>query len=106
MIYISGRITGNKNWKFDFRLAENQLIEKGYLREHIINPLKLESKMTLAKTWSNYMRNDIRQLVKCDEIYMLKGWRRSKGARLERKIAKGLGMKVIYQKQESIFERR
>lgn len=43
------------------------------------------------------MKEDICRLTLCDSIFMLKGWWRSKGARLERHIAKVLGMKIIYQ---------
>lgn len=44
-------------------------------------------------------RQDIKELIFCNSIYMLRGWWRSKGARLERHIAKVLGMKIIYQKE-------
>jgi hypothetical protein len=45
------------------------------------------------------MRNDIKHLINCDDIYMLRGWWRSKGARLERHIAKVLGLGIVYQKR-------
>lgn len=97
MIYISGRITGNKNWKKQFQQAEDYLLKLGFVE--IINPLKLESQVTIKKTYVNYMRNDIKHLINCDDIYMLRGWWRSKGARLERHIAKVLGLGIVYQKR-------
>lgn len=100
MIYISGRITGNKNFEQDFQKAEEELLEKGY--KVIINPLNLDEqvkKEVKNPTYTDYMRQDIEFLILCDEIYMLRGWWRSKGARLERHIAKVLGMKIIYQKR-------
>lgn len=100
MIYISGRITGNKNWKEEFNAAEKYLRSISY--RIIINPVEIaeivESECNKPK-WRDYMDIAIRNLMQCSAIYMLIGWRRSKGARLERKIAKAFGMKVIYQRK-------
>ena len=52
-IYISGGITGVKNWQ------------------------------------------DIKILARCNAICMLPGWKRSKGARLEYRIAKILNMQIL-----------
>lgn len=100
MIYISGRITGNKNWKKQFQQAEDYLKSNGY--KVIINPLNLAAQVNKEikhPTYIDYMKQDIEILILCDEIYMLRGWWRSKGAKLERHIAKVLGMKIIYQKR-------
>lgn len=100
MIYISGRITGNKNWEKQFKEAEEYLKSKGY--KVIINPLNLAEQVNKEiknATYTDYMKQDIEILILCDDIYMLRGWWRSKGARLERHIAKVLGMKIIYQKR-------
>lgn len=101
MIYISGRITGNKHWKEDFQKAEDYL--KVRYKGKIINPLQLdkESQEIWGKnpTYAQYMVHDIHELIFCNTIYMLRGWRRSKGARLEHHIAKVLGLKIIYQKR-------
>lgn len=100
MIYISGRITGNKNWKEQFQQAEEHLKSKGY--KVIINPLNLDEQVNKEiknPTYIDYMKQDIEILILCDEIYMLRGWWRSKGARLERHIAKVLGLGIVYQKR-------
>ena len=97
-IYISGRITGNKNWKKQFQQAEDFLLKLGFEKNEICNPLKLSA--ALGETsYINYMRNDIKHLINCSDIYMLRGWRRSKGARMERHIAKVLGLGIVYQKR-------
>ena len=50
------------------------------------------------------MRESIKALATTDKIYMLKGWEDSKGAKLERVIAQGLDIPILYEedkKQES-----
>ena len=37
------------------------------------------------------------KLSMCDAIYMLNGWERSKGAKLEKQFAETLGMRIFYQ---------
>lgn len=103
MIYISGRITGNKNWQSDFQKAEDYL-KKTFDELKIVNPLHLDKAVQKIygenTTYKQYMIHDIHELIFCNQIYMLRGWWRSKGARLERHIAKVLGMKIIYQKRK------
>lgn len=103
MIYISGRITKNKNWEKDFQKAEEYLVKLGFSKYEIKNPLNLDKES--KEIWGNnptyvqYMIHDIHELIFCTDIYMLRGWWRSKGARLERHIAKVLGLGIIYQKR-------
>lgn len=89
-IYISGPITNNPDFKKDFEEAERRLKEKGF---EPVNPAKTEIE---DGTWKDYMKADIKQLVDCDGIYMLSGWSKSRGARLERSIAIELDMQVTY----------
>lgn len=93
-IYISGPITKNPDYKQDFMNAEAELNRMFHHKADIINPVFL----TTVKngSWEFYMRVCLKALADCDTIFMLKGWRRSKGARLEYKIAKKLNMKVLY----------
>ena len=46
-------------------------------------------------TYTEYMREDIKILARCNAICMLPGWKRSKGARLEYRIAKILNMQIM-----------
>jgi len=47
------------------------------------------------KSWESYMRECIEALIKCNAIYLKKGWELSEGARLEFTIASKLKMKII-----------
>lgn len=79
------------------------MVKKGFTKEQIKNPLTMDKEANEIwgdnPTYAQYMINDIHELIFCSHIYMLRGWKRSKGARLEHHIAKVLGMKIIYQKR-------
>ena len=89
-VYISGSITKDPDYRAHFARAEEKL-RRQHL--HVFNPAKLGADPN--KTWAEYMRQDIRQLLTCSAIYMLKGWRKSKGARLEYRIAKALDLVIM-----------
>lgn len=114
--YVSGPITGSDDYEARFSEAirflqkENEEIAKTYpfaigqkLKTRIfINPVeenkKRFSSVTEEPIWSDYMREDIKLLCDCDEIYMMKGWEKSKGARAEKRIAEMLGLTIRYEK--------
>lgn len=103
MIYISGPITKNKNFKKDFTEAENHLRRTRF--DFIKNPLHIYENLTEripCPTYEQILIEDINNLVYCDKIYLLRGWWKSKGARLERRIAKTLKMDIIYQKKRKV----
>lgn len=89
-VYISGPITGVLDYKEKFGLIEASLKLEGY---ETINPAKVN--LGENATWEDYMRHDIKSLCDCDAIFMMKGWQRSKGARVENYMAKKLGLLVI-----------
>jgi hypothetical protein len=89
-VYIAGKVSGEEYGKVveKFETAEKKLAKEGIT---VVNPTKL-----CKKTW-NYrkcMETCITELVKCDEIYLLPDWYDSKGAVLERNIARTIGMKI------------
>jgi hypothetical protein len=67
-IYISGKITGIESEARDlFESAEQFLEALGY---DPINPFKLNHNHD--KSWHAYMKEDVKALCECDEIYMLR----------------------------------
>lgn len=88
-VYISGKITGDADYKQKFKTAQNILESAGF---EVFNPAEQED---MGKSWTWYMRKDIAGLVECDAIFLLKDWEESKGARLEYYIAQQLEMKIF-----------
>ena len=90
--YIAGKITGlpKRNVKDKFNLVADELSAMGY---HVVRPVAVNDD---SKTWDDAVRNDIKQMLECDEVHMLPDWQDSRGAQLERDIALRLGMQVVY----------
>lgn len=98
-IYISGKITGQSNFKELFAVAEQELSKQGY---EVINPVNLQHNHD--KRWHSYMKSCLKAMLDCDAIYMLSNWMHSEGAIIERAVAESLNFKVIYQNYELIPE--
>ena len=91
-IYISGPMTGIRDYNRPlFKGVAESLMEIGY---DVFNPA--DSGLPEHLQWSEYLRHDIASLMKCDAIYMLPGWEKSRGARLEHHIASELSMRIYY----------
>lgn len=95
-IYISGKITGVENYAELFQVAETRLLARGH---QVVNPVKIEHNHDLS--WESYMREDIRQMLDCEAIYMLIGYTKSRGAKIEYSLAKTLNFKILYECFES-----
>ena len=94
-IYISGKITGTSDYIERFAAAEKRLKIDGH---KVVNPAKKNIGRE-GMTWGWYMRRCIKWLVDCEAIYLLRGWRKSPGARLEQQIAVALGMVIFSQEK-------
>lgn len=93
-IYISGPITGVDNYLDNFNAAEEYLKDLGY---EVINPARFNAVLP-ELDYEQYMKVDFALLDLCDSIYMLDGWRDSKGANREYGYALGKGLKFINNK--------
>lgn len=90
-IYISGPITGTKDYMQRFEKAEKELTEKGY---SVINPAKVNAMLPQDATWEEYIKVSLTLLSICTGVYMMPGWRESRGAVLEFMQARRNGMQI------------
>lgn len=93
-VYISGPITGLPYEEVEkaFNESEIRLKEQGH---EVVNPLN--NGLPRESTWSEHMRADLKLLLNCDAIYLLKGYQNSKGAMIEYDLARILHFDIIEQ---------
>lgn len=91
-VYICGPITGKPDDNKPAFLGAQRVID--VLGYHAINPHDI-CKDIEPKEWAACMKADLKVMVDCDYIVVLKGWDGSKGAQLEVKIARELMMPVF-----------
>jgi hypothetical protein len=94
-VYISGKISGLDITEVEQNFNNAAIFIKKRLREKPVNPLLF--KFPINPTWREYMRKGIRELTKCDSIYMLKNWQDSEGAKIEHYIAEKLNLNIYYE---------
>jgi len=80
-----------------FNDAEDKLRKAGWA--DIRNPARLAVNEYENLPRSLYLRSDLRQLLDCQAILLLRGWEQSKGARLEALIADEVGIRRVYEKE-------
>lgn len=92
-IYISGPMTGIKDYKSNFQKAETKLKKQGH---EVINPAYIDYVLPNA-SYEDYMNVDMFLLGMCDTIYMLKGWEKSCGANRELGYAMAKDYNVLHE---------
>lgn len=94
VIYLSGKITGQNNYKELFEEAKKDAEDK-FSGATIINPAEIS--LPEICEWEDYMSICLRLLDKANIIYLLDNWLESKGARKEYITAFQKGLKVYFQ---------
>lgn len=92
-IYISGKITGNKDYIMTFANAEALLKEK-FPGATVLNPAEVV--LPNLCDWDDYMVICLRLLDKATHIYMLDNWVQSRGACTEHLHALENDIKVLW----------
>ena len=100
LIYIAGPITGIEDFKERFERAKVEVARLGFEPVSPVDICKPFEDTGKEEIWLACMKLDIPALLNCHGIYLLRGWENSRGARLEKLIADGLDMLVLYQESE------
>lgn len=95
-VYIAGPMTGLPDLNFPAFHAEAAKLRA--MGHQVVNPAEVNPDQGMS--WTDCMRSDIAELVKCDAIRLLPGWEFSKGATLEEHIAERLGLQIILPQEE------
>lgn len=103
-VFLSGPMTNEPHYREIFNFFEDLFEYVGY---EVVNPVFIsdyiikEHKIKLKDVWKEeyrnlFLREDVSLMVCCDAVVMLPNWKKSKGAKLEHKIAKLMGMEIFY----------
>lgn len=96
-VYISGPITGTKGYMKRFADAEADIAAAGYTP---INPAKVNAMLPPELTHADYMATSLAMLSFCDVIYMLPGWKESRGCSIEFEYAYENGITICFAGQQ------
>jgi hypothetical protein len=91
--YISGPMTGLPDFNREAFAQTAQRLRR--LALDVTNPAEVQ--LHQGATWKDYMRHDLAEMRKCKIVVMLRGWEASRGARIERWLAKRWGLVVLYE---------
>jgi hypothetical protein len=87
-IYICGKVTGDLNYKEKFLKEEKRLYSHGF---EPVNPAAFISE---KEPWEKAMKTALKVMLLCDGLSLLPDWKKSKGAKIEARLARELGMDV------------
>lgn len=115
-IFISGRISGDENYRRKFVAAVRKVEDFCFFDRHgvevyqrtgeieyrAVNPvwLRLAGLPVGFYSWRMCMVVCLWHLLWCSTVYMLRDWHESRGARIENKVAMWLGKRIIYEEDE------
>lgn len=92
VIFLSGKITNDPDYKVKFHAAQVELEEQGHV---VLNPAMLPQ---TGLSWAACLRITAAMLAESDAVLFLPGWQGSKGAKQEHALALRLGKKVLKSK--------
>jgi len=94
-VYISGRIKDYPQYLQHFNRGCAFVSDAGH---EPVNPCEITQ--IENATYEDFMKADLKALLECDAIYMLKGWERSVGARCEHMVAAMCGLIITYESNQ------
>ena len=101
-VYIAGGMSGYEEFNFPAFNRAEEILRGVYGYKRVINPAKLHSTTDLP--WEEFLNQDLRELITCDAVFLLKGWEKSRGATLEAFVAYILGLRLYKMYHNEQFE--
>ena len=92
-VYISGPMTGNKNYKEHFGSMSYLLKKSGHKP---INPVHIMDSVRGILDYKTILNADLELLEGCDAILFMSGWDNSKGCKKEYDKAERLKLKMFF----------
>ena len=90
IVYISGPMTGLPEFNYPAFFAKAaELRAEG---RAVLSPALIVGGQDWE--WRDWMREALKMQMEAEVVYMLPGWRKSRGARIERRLALILGQRV------------
>lgn len=89
-VYIAGPITGTDDYEVRFNRAAEKIERLGMEPLNPIGPGLVE-----GADYKYYIDRGLKMLMECDVVFLLPGWTRSNGARLEEQYARICGVPVV-----------
>lgn len=93
-VYISGPITGTTDYMDRFENAQEELKAVGC---EVINPAWVNEPLPKSTTHEEYMHVSFALMDLCEAVYMLDGWDKSKGCRMEFEYAARHGLSITFE---------
>lgn len=103
-IYLAGAMAGREGHGFEaFETATGELRAAGYTvmsphegvpEDHRRLAAEMGARWRTTEQYTKYLLRDLAMIAKCDEVYLLRGWERSAGARAEVAFATARGIPV------------
>lgn len=94
-LYLSGPMTGKPEHNYPaFAVAAKALRELGH---EVISPAELgeEGHVPGDMAWEEYLARDLKGMLDCEGVVVLRGWGKSQGACLEVYVARALNKRVL-----------
>ena len=93
VVYISGAITGTKDYLERFCNVEQRLIDAGF--EDVINPAQVMKYLPNSTSHETYMEISLALLKTADLMVLMDGWEKSEGCRQEYEYADEKGILIL-----------
>lgn len=91
-LYLAGPVTGIPDHNRPaFEHAQERLEAAGF---EIVTPVTIEDEIGHGHSWETYMRAALQRMLAAEGVALLPGWIESRGARIEQRLARDLGMPV------------